>query len=480
MNLLVFKNISKKAILRVCLFLFVLIAKNSYSQPSPFSKKSETIYLSILEGNIESINNPTTSEEHYLLLYQTTLQLLLVENISNGEYEEVFQEALGSFNKSNKTASDNYFESESRLLASFAYLKYESQIDAAWQLRQSYKIAKRNHEQNPDFLPSLKTLGLLEIIIGSVPEKYQWLLSLAGLHGSVQNGQKCLEEVIKSDSPLSLESKALYSLAQAYVLDDNLKSTHYLTYINNTPLMRLVKAAVWSKTNNGQEIINLSKSSNPSDFSQIHYLTGEAYLQSGDYTNSISYLKKFLKTYNGKSNLKDTFFKLYLCNLFLNENDEEAKYELKAKEVVAKTAADRNAEKLLNTNFNEGLMKMRLATDGGFYPLAISQSQIVVLKSKEDSVEYIYRLARLQHKMNNMPDAIRNYQTTIKKSKKENWYYAPNSALQLGHIYESRAEFDSSKFYYKAAIHYNNHLYKNSIDAKSEAGLNRIEVLLSD
>lgn len=480
LNLLVYKITSKKAFLWVCLFLLLLPPLKANSQLTLFSAKATTQYQSLLSGDLESITNPATAEEHYLYIYQTTLNLLLIENIKEDDFDEAFQNALESFEDTEKSERVNYFESETRLLASLAFLKFDRQIDAAWQLRQAYKIAHKNYNDDVGFIPSLKTLSLLEILIGSVPEKYQWLLSLAGLHGSIQNGEKNLEAVINKDNTLSHETRLLYALAQVFILDNSSSPNSYLNNLQtNNPLVRLVKTTIWSKTNQGQKIIDLSKEKQEKDFPQMYYLIGDAYLQSGKYGNAISYLNNFLETFQGHSNRKDAFFKIYLAHLFINV-DKANEYKMKAMNIESKSASDKNAEKLLQTDINIGIMKMRLATDGGFYSIALSQTDSILLKSKKDSVEFVYRLARLNHKTYQLNNAITGYLTTINKSGKEHWYFAPNSALQLGHIYENQGEMDSSIMYYKMAMQYKNHIYKNSIDAKCEAGINRVEALLDD
>jgi hypothetical protein len=84
----------------------------------------------------------------------------------------------------------------------------------------------------------------------------------------------------------------------------------------------------------------------------------------------------------------------------------------------------------------------------------------------------MYRTARLNHKAGQDKDAVTYYLKTIELSKDETYYFAPNSCLQLGYIYQGRKEKAEAKKYFTAALNYKNYEYKNSIDNKAKAALN--------
>lgn len=473
-------NIQKKAFLSVCLFLLAGFNSIGFCQSSLFGSSSEA-YSELLKGNLFSISTPNSPVEHYLYAYQTTLKLLLYEDVNQDEFERIIDNALNSYDSNKPTPILNYFNADTRLLACLGYYKFDKQIDAGWQLRQAYRIAQKLRENNPNYYPILKTLGLLEILIGSVPEKYQWLLSLAGLHGTVNTGQDYLCKIIDSNNELTHETALLYLLSNAYILGDNTeKFDSKIDIQSDNPLNRLIKAAIWSKTSNGQKIIELAEHlDSDKDFAQIKYLIADAYLQSGQYRKAIELFESFVNSYSGMSNKKDAFFKLYLCHSFIKSRTSEKFREL-AKIQPAISTSDRNAQSLLDEELNLEMLKLRFATDGGFYEIANNLITNVPLKSKKDSIELYYRKARLEHKLGNVNSALLNYKLTIDITSTETWYFAPNSALQLGLIYETKTEFDSANYFYQKALSYKHHIYKTSIDAKCEAGLNRIEAVLSD
>jgi Tfp pilus assembly protein PilF len=122
-------------------------------------------------------------------------------------------------------------------------------------------------------------------------------------------------------------------------------------------------------------------------------------------------------------------------------------------------------------------MKARLASDGGYYKEALE-----ILRSfpgtknqkTRDLIEYNYRQARIYHNTKEAEKAISFYLLTIKLSgdyKEETFYFAPNSALNLGYIYRKAGNAELARQYFSMALSFKNHEYKNSIDNKAKAAL---------
>jgi tetratricopeptide (TPR) repeat protein len=79
--------------------------------------------------------------------------------------------------------------------------------------------------------------------------------------------------------------------------------------------------------------------------------------------------------------------------------------------------------------------------------------------------------------MNNTEKAIQNFEITIKNGSSTHWYYAANSSLMLGMIYEEKKNYDRALTYYKLCLSLEFDQYKNSIDQKAQAGIDRIKHL---
>jgi hypothetical protein len=67
------------------------------------------------------------------------------------------------------------------------------------------------------------------------------------------------------------------------------------------------------------------------------------------------------------------------------------------------------------------------------------------------------------------------YQETITKGGELPYYFAANSSLQLGIIYEQQHDFIQAQKYYLKVLDMNFDEYHFSITNKAQAGLNRIK-----
>ena len=54
------------------------------------------------------------------------------------------------------------------------------------------------------------------------------------------------------------------------------------------------------------------------------------------------------------------------------------------------------------------------------------------------------------------------------------YYFAANSALKSGMIFESKMDFEKARYYYNKCLSLDFDEYKTSITQKAKAGLNRI------
>ena len=91
-----------------------------------------------------------------------------------------------------------------------------------------------------------------------------------------------------------------------------------------------------------------------------------------------------------------------------------------------------------------------------------------------DKLEYTYRYGRLFHKTGDLEKAILNYQATINHGEKSHYYYAANSALMLGLLYEEKKDYNNARIYYTKCLAMRKHDYQNSLDQKAQAALERL------
>jgi len=121
------------------------------------------------------------------------------------------------------------------------------------------------------------------------------------------------------------------------------------------------------------------------------------------------------------------------------------------------------------------LLRARLLCDGEYYEKAKHELEGYKPENEKNELEYTYRMGRIYHNWNKTEKAIPFYLQTITNGEGLPYYFAANSALQLGLIYEKQNKFMLAKFYFSKVLEMEFEEYQFSISNKAQAGLNRIK-----
>lgn len=417
------------------------------------------------------------------------MELLITEDGEKyTEYEGHFNARLERKTKVN-IPDDLFLQAEIRMQWAFVYLKFGREFDAALNLRQSYLTIQELKSRFPKFEAIKKTSGLLQILIGPVPQKYNWVLAMLNMEGSTEDGFKELKSLGKSGGVLSFEANLINALLDGLLLqrpDVGLQGIKTLlsTHPQNRLALFLGSALAIKDAKSEQSLAMLdSLAMQSKGLMPYHtdYMRGEIYLYRGDYVNSIASFRWFVNNYRGQNGVKDAHYKIGLC-YWLNGNSNDAQIMFKSAKTAGKEASE--ADKYAARSLAESelphiqLTKARYATDGGYYAQAkqiLESLDEADIPSKRDQVEYYYRRARLAHKLNVLKQAKPFYLKTINLSGDGSWYYAPNACLQMGYITLSEGDTGMAKSYFNKAISYGKHEYKNSIDSKAKSAIAQIK-----
>jgi tetratricopeptide (TPR) repeat protein len=485
----------KKAGFIICLFLFPLTGVAQYqstewlTQPSLATAYKHALNLEVDEAR-KIISAQTTPEHLYIASLSDMLELLLTEDeVTFERYEDAYEKRLSTLGNLNPSAASLFVLAELRLHWAFVYLKFGHEVDAAWNIRQAYLLTQRCKKIFPAFIPIKKTSGVLEVMLGSVPDKYQWVISLFGMVGSVDKGLTELNQVQEQSESLKLESSLLLYLIQGYILQETEKAvqglTNNLVHFPSNRLLLFFGASLAIKNSQSEQahslLQKLEENKTGLPFTYSDYQFGEVYLHKADYTNAIKHYQQFLSQYRGLNYVKDAHYKIGVCLWMNGDLKEAAAWFDKAKqEGKEATEADKYAARSLAESSlpNIKLSKIRYATDGGYYDEAKKLALTVQdddLKSAKEKIEFIYRQARLSDKSGAMQEAITFYTKTIAQQGEANWYFAPNACLQLGYIYLNQKKIKDARSYFEKALSYKKHEYKNSIDSKAKSALAQLK-----
>ncbi len=433
----------------------------------------------------------------YLKSNADLIQLLITED--KVFYPQFIDNQAGRLeylaNLDKKSPYARMLQAEVHLHTAFVRLKFGHEVKGAWEIIKAYKLLEANAKEFPDFIPNQKSLGLLHILIGSTPENYQWVANLLGLKGSIKQGLSELQNSIQKDTFWGQESQLIDYLIHAYILSFTPnKLSDFQGFIKqNSDNQLFVFFGITTLMKEGKSEMALSVLENRIidkdylPFPFLEYLKAEIFLQKGQYQTASKYYQFFLSKYNGFNFVKDTYYKLFLC-YWLNNEDIKAKSFLERIQSVGENIveSDKAATKF-SINFlaqkpaksipQKGLMKARLAFDGGYYDNALSLINAYSengFENPSDRAEWNYREGRIYQKMNNIIQAIPSFERAIALSENQNYSYGASSALQLGYIFQGKNEKQKAKSYFEKAISFKKHEYKNSVDNKARAALNQL------
>jgi len=494
------KKISKAKAVKsslFCLLIFFVLpvkAKETNINPIVYSAYREVLNLDFNKAR-EKLNFVSHNPESMpYALYVANLNDALEVYLSDDEtlfdqYKDSESSRLKKVARLPDNLPEKYFlEAEIRIHWAFVNFKFGHYFNAFWGFKQAFSSAKTGMKLFPDFIPYKKSLGVLHTISGSFPENYSWMLSILNMEGEISEGMNELNEVVEQNSEFSYEAIIYQSIFQTYLLNENEKAILKIYSLLNKPnqeiTLQLVASVIFMRSEKSAEaeklLAELQDQKVDEKIPFINYLIGTIFLQKADYLNAIQQYQIFLNQFNGQNFIKDAYCKIAICH-WLNNDPYYSYYISKAREegqTVIDT--DKNAESMIEQESlpNKLLLKMRYATDGGYFGIVekiLESTTEQSFHTAQGKIEFHYRKARYYHKTNHLSEALREYQAVISVQEDNKDYFAANSSLQCGYIYLSRNNYNLAKQYFVKAKSYKNHPYKYSIDKKADIEIEKIE-----
>ncbi|RRB02583.1 tetratricopeptide repeat protein [Larkinella rosea] len=386
-----------------------------------------------------------------------------------------------------------FTQAEVRLHWAFVKLKFGKEVSACWDIIRAYKLLEENRKKFPGFLPTYKSLGLLHVMIGAVPDNYTWVTNLLGMRGNVKQGLQEIRTVSQKDAIFQVEARLIEVLLRAYVLKFTATdSANLRKMVQDNPdnlLLYFFATSVLMKDAQSEEALRFlnDRPTGPDyvPFPILEDLKADILLQKADYPQAAAVYRMFLGQYKGVNFLKDTYYKLFLCYWLADEDAKAVPFLQQVSSVgAAVVESDKAAQKFAELYFKKGispklkiLMKARLATDGGFYETALQTLRSYTEASfalTTEKAEFNYRKGRIFQRQGEVEEALPFFERAISLSETDQLSYGATSALQLGYIYQQKRNPAKARHYFEKALSYKKHEYKNSIDNKARAALNEL------
>ncbi len=458
------------------------------------SEPYSTVLRQILSLNFDAADNLITefcgdpeigSEMIYLRNYLEFLDALIAGDRSGYEiYLSGAQARLDSIQSGYSHLSVHIpMISAIHLQSSFLNALHGENFKAA----RNFYVAKRYYLQAKSARPgdpfNGKLEGLINIISGSAPAEYHWLMRIFGIRGDIQLGLDQLSEYHEGTSgPDRLESCLIMLYARQITGQGTGEQIDDCG--EDLTLHRYFHAYHALKSGHSREVIELLdawvQDTGEIVLTYLDLLLGEALLNSTD-TGARDQLIRFLDRTRGDHYVKTAWHKLSWHHYL---DGDSAAYYMARNNVIEKgnliLDADKQAFREASEDVlpNAFLLRSRLYFDGGYYLRSFETLQQINqgdLAGRKDSLEYTYRQARIADRLGKRDEAVSGYHEVVKTGMGSTWYFPSNAALHMGMIYEERCDTAQALRFYQTCLKMNRSAYRNSIGTKAKLGIRRLK-----
>jgi tetratricopeptide (TPR) repeat protein len=429
--------------------------------------------------------------EHYLDF------LTVVAGNQDDDYQRFQKQLLPRIDKISRGDANSpwrlFCQAEMRLQGALLAGRAGNYLSGLSDVKIAYALLAENRRRFPDFMPNLKSLGLLNVLIGSIPEEYRWTVkALGGIDADLETGRnelaKAAELAAKDPArPFAAETILILGFVQLYA--EERKELAWKTIQSaglnprTGPLAAYLLAVSAARTGRNDEAIQyLEACPSGGEYAPFPY----RYFSLGLYklyrldADADKSLERFLKEVKSDIGVAEAMQKLawFHCTRGNTATYKEMMQKI-AKKGAQRSESDQAAlqEALRGEKPNPVLLRARLLFDGGYYQRAyeLLQKEKSSLETEADlRLEAAYRLGRCAHELRRLDEAVRYYGQTIELGAELPLYFACNAALQLGLAHETRADYPRAREAFNKCLALKPDSYAAGLHARAKAGIKRL------
>jgi tetratricopeptide (TPR) repeat protein len=372
-------------------------------------------------------------------------------------------------------------------------IRFDKNVEAAVHFRKSYLLLKENSKVHPGFKPNDFYYGMLTTLIGAVPTNYQWMLNILGMEGSVEEGNRMVLRYLQSQDRFRDVCRNEALLAYPYLVlnfEGNPKKT--IQFIETGPydwkknhLHAYMATNIYLNNQRSAKAIEVANDTEKSNAYMAmpfwNFEKGYAYLNQLQLEKAMNEFKMFTTSFKGNFYIKDAYEKMSWIAYLQGDQKTANAFRVQVLNIGSKvTDADQSAYENARSGTwpNPILLRARLLSDAGLQPQALkilAGHNSTDFNTAEDKTEFSYRLGRIFDLMGNTEEAIEHYSIAIQTGQGLKTYFAARAALQTALLYEAKNNFRSAIVFYKKCLAMKDHAFKNSLDQKAKAGLQRCQ-----
>lgn len=487
---------------RLFIILSLILAAEAAQANFDFNSNCIKAYQNILSLKLsnarllisaEKKKNPGNSIPYLLDNYVDYFSLLTTENKS--DFDRLKNNKASRLSRMEKEDRNSpyylFAQAEINLQWAMTRGRFQEYFTSAIEINRAFNLLQENAKKFPGFLPNQKNIGVINAILGSVPDGLKKAMSAFGIRGDTRRGLRMLENLIiklpQSPYPHFYEEAVFYlSFIQTDIINDPANYNKIIAntrYIDSESLLRTyIRAYAGIRMGNNKDALSelVKRPEGPAyqPYPYLDYLTAIAKMHGLDQTASLNF-QTYLNNYRGVNYIKDTFLNLAWLEL-LKGNIRGYKSLTEQVRLKGYSYHDKDKQALKEANDpvpDQNLLRARLLFDGAYYEKSLAQiadKKMEDFKILRDKIEYCYRLGRIYDEISRDDFALKFYQFTIDLGKNERYYFASNAALRIASVYEKKNELLKAKQYYNMAINMKDHDYESSIENKAREGLKRL------
>jgi len=387
----------------------------------------------------------------------------------------------------------NYVLSDIHLHWALIRLKFGDQIKAVNELRLAAKYNKLNEREFPTFMLNNKNSAIIQAIASSIPPKFSWIGKQLSIEGTIESALSKIDELrvftrinkqyhflnaelnlINLFIQINLSGISIEKIDLVKLTEEKEFNSLIVKFYLSINLLKQGESGIAKRL-----IEEISYQKNGIEFNYLNYLLAEISMNTK--LNDFNYIDIFLSKYKGSSYIKSALRKKawlailegnikqynFLMNRILKEGEEHTDDDKQAMlEAESKVIP------------HPKLISSRLYFDGGEYELSLQQLSLIDFKelSIENKSEFFYRRGRCYQRLNLLEKAQSDFNNSIEIAKLSNPYILAVSCFYQAQIYEYLENKNMATKYYTMVLNSKQHSYKNSLDAKSKAALQRLNI----
>ena len=108
----------------------------------------------------------------YVLSLNETIDILVTEDPKRLEqFETNFKQRQQYLDELPETAEILFLKAELNLQRGFNLLNTGQEFNAVFAIRRAYNLVQESQKKYPDYIPVKKTSGVIQVMVGSVPDQ---------------------------------------------------------------------------------------------------------------------------------------------------------------------------------------------------------------------------------------------------------------------------------------------------------------------